>query len=86
MTIAYVLFKVRKELDHFQANTWKMIGGYFDMDKAKSYRDTLNMSMSPVEARAGWIYDYQEVDIIDLPKEVQDALSKLQPRTEQQGS
>lgn len=82
MTIAYVIFKVRKELDHYQANTWKMIGGYFDIDKAKSYRDTLNLSMSPIEARAGWIHDFQEVDIIDLPKEVQDALQQLSTRTE----
>ncbi len=72
---SYIIIKVRKELDHYQANTWRLVQGYFDQTRAENGRKVLIASLSFSEMRAGWTYEIQEVDILDLPPETKNDTS-----------
>ena len=60
----WIIYKIRKDMDMYQANTWRLVSGGNVEKSVQAEVDSLIKRMSPQEVRAGWTYEYKPVECV----------------------
>jgi hypothetical protein len=58
----WVIYKIRKDQDMYQAHSWRLVSGGNVEDEVKAEMDSLIKRLSSGEIRAGWTYEMGVVE------------------------
>lgn len=60
----WIIYKIRKDMDMYQANTWRMVSGGNVENDVRDEMHSLIKRMSSQEFRAGWTYEMAPVECV----------------------